>query len=280
MNFRTVLLFLALVSVSGGLFAQDKIYKRDGEVLDAKVKTVGIKSIVYVRFDNQSGPEYTLAKNDVSKIKYQNGQEDVLEEYRPGPHRHMRGHRPMTEEKEPKVKYSANILSLAPVQFSENGLGFSLGYERNLDPAAGIISFYFPVIATYNLNSHTYLNTSTGTMQNGHTDAMYYFMPGVKFYPSGSYGRVKYSIGPSIVYATGEKSQESYDPLNGMAVYRTQTHTLIGMMLINSLNINPSEKLYLGLEFGLGFSYLNQLDGLNQNSNAIVQGGFKFGYRF
>ena len=279
MQLKTILLSVVMIAVAGVVSAQDKIYKRDGEVIDSKIKSVGVKTITYTRFDNQSGPEYTIIKSEVSKIKYENGTEDNIEEDRPGPHRPMRHRRTDTKDDvaEPKIKYGPNVLAIAPVQFSENGLGVSLSYERALDKA-GVIAFYLPLIATFNLNNGSFVNAA-GATQNGHTDMMTYIMPGIKLYPTGALGRVKYSVGPSLVYATGEKSTQLTD-FNGATYEVTNTHTMLGLIINNGLNINPSKHVYLGLELGLGFTYFNRVDGINQDTKGLVQGAFKIGYRF
>ena len=280
MRFKTFLFSIIAVALAGNIYAQDKIYKANGDIIDAKIKNVGTKTISYTRFDNQTGPEYTIMKLEVSKIKYENGSEDNFENNFPGMPRPRFRSRTSTSDapSDTKTKYGPNLLAVAPLQFTDNGLGFSFSYERVLDKG-GIIAFYIPVIVTFNLNNGTYYNVSTGTTQNGHQDAMYYAMPGIMLYPTGCYGRVRYGIGPSVVLATGEKSSANYDPYGGTN-YQTLTHTMLGMMLNNSLNINPGPHVYIGFEFGLGFTYLNRVDGLNQGTAAIVQGGFKVGYRF
>ena len=53
--------------------AQDKVYKRNGEVLETKVVEIGETEIKYKVFANLDGPNYVLAKNLVLKITYQNG---------------------------------------------------------------------------------------------------------------------------------------------------------------------------------------------------------------
>jgi hypothetical protein len=279
MKLRTFLSGILAIALSTTVHAQDKIYKREGDVIDAKIKSVGTKTIVYQRYDNQTGPEYTIFKIDVDKIVYQNGSKDEFD-LPPRRHHptHMNTHSSDDPEPIKKIRYRPNIVTLAPLQFSENGLGFSVGYERALD-RNGIVAFYIPVIGTYNLNSGTYYDPVTGTNMNGHQDAMYYAMPGIKLYPTGSFGYVKYAIGPSLVLAAGEKSSTHYDPY-GNPSYLTQSHTILGVVINNSLNINPSEHVYLGLEIGLGFTYLNRVNGLNQDTNGIAQGGFKIGYRF
>jgi hypothetical protein len=178
-----------------------------------------------------------------------------------------------------KKEYKPNLLSFAPIQFTENGLGLGLTYERGLDKD-GIIAFYIPVLVTFNLNNSTYQNAS-GQRVNGHQDMMMYAMPGVKIYPTGAYGAVRYAVGPSLVIASGQKSSTAYDPISSYsATEKTEDHFMLGMIINNSLNINPTSNVYLGLELGMGFTYLNRVAGLNQDTNFLVQGGFKIGFRF
>lgn len=185
-----------------------------------------------------------------------------------------------------KAKYADNILAIAPIQLSENGVaGFGISYERSLDKA-GIISFYLPISAVMNTNSEQRLGSDAH-----YNDPMMYIMPGVKLYPTGNKGIAKYAVGPSLVFATGQRTDVDnsilayntypypyYYPYNNM--YVTRTHTMLGMMVNQSLNINPSPHLYVGTELGLGFTYLNNLDGVNQGTTGMVQFSFKMGYRF
>ena len=279
MKLKTSLLSILIIAVCSTAFAQDKIYKKNGDVVEVKIKSVGIKTLTYVRFDNQSGPEYTIIKNEIDKIVYQNGSEEEFGRGRaPRASRHAKDE---AAEPEEKIKYKHNVLAIAPLQFSENGLGFGLSYEHALDKK-GIIAFYLPAAITFDLNNGTYLNQTTGNYQNIPADAMVYAMPGIKVYPTGCNGLVRYSIGPSLVIGDGQKSSQTYDPTgNGNATsYITQSHLVLGMIVNNTLNINPSPHIFLGLEFGFGFTYLNRIGGLNQGTEGLVQGGFKIGYRF
>jgi hypothetical protein len=116
---KIILLSLATTLLCGTLNAQDKIHKKDGGVIDARVKNVGSKTITYARADNQSGPEYTILKNDVQRIQYEAGNEDNFD---------AKAQQEVGEGR-PKEKYGRNLVSLAPLQFTDNGLGFSLSYE-------------------------------------------------------------------------------------------------------------------------------------------------------
>lgn len=280
MQFRNYFLLVLGLAFCSSSFAQDRIYKKNGDVIEAKIKSVAVKTITYVRFDNQAGPDYTIVKNEVEKIVYQNGSEDVFESVRAQKaspaSRHS--HDDTDVEETVKMKYKPNILSLAPLQFSENGLGVGLSYECALDKKS-IIAFYIPVAATFDLSNGTYFNPNTNTYQNGKTDGMYYAMPGIKVYPTGNTGLVRYAIGPSLVVGIGQSSSATYDANNNF-VYLTQTHSILGMIVNNSLNINPSPHVYLGIELGLGFTYLNRIGGLNQGTETLVQGGLKIGFRF
>lgn len=52
----------------------DQIVLRNGDVIDAKVKEVGVSEIRYKKCDRQDGPDYTISKRDVLSIKYSNGE--------------------------------------------------------------------------------------------------------------------------------------------------------------------------------------------------------------
>jgi hypothetical protein len=52
----------------------DQIVLRNGDVIEAKVKEVGVNEIRYKKCDRQDGPDYTISKRDILSIKYSNGE--------------------------------------------------------------------------------------------------------------------------------------------------------------------------------------------------------------
>lgn len=52
----------------------DQIVLRNGDVIDAKIKEVGVNEIRYKKCDRLDGPDYTITKRDVLSIKYSNGE--------------------------------------------------------------------------------------------------------------------------------------------------------------------------------------------------------------
>lgn len=75
---KIFLSLFALVALVSMVCAQDNIVLKTGEEIKAKVEEVGLKEIKYKRTDNPTGPLYTISKNDVLLINYQNGTKDVF----------------------------------------------------------------------------------------------------------------------------------------------------------------------------------------------------------
>lgn len=71
-------LILPLIASFVGIFfsvsanAQDKIIRKDGKEIQAKVLGTDSKYIRYKRFNNPTGPDYFIFRSEVSKIEYEN----------------------------------------------------------------------------------------------------------------------------------------------------------------------------------------------------------------
>jgi len=62
------------------LQAQDIITLKNGDEIQAKVLEIEDQTIKYKKFDNPSGPNYTLKKAEIFMIRYENGSKDVFNE--------------------------------------------------------------------------------------------------------------------------------------------------------------------------------------------------------
>jgi len=175
--------------------------------------------------------------------------------------------------------YGKNILSVAPMAITDQGVGFGLGYERSLD-SRGVFSISLPFTYSFRVQDDSYY----GTGYYNRTEYMLYAYPGIKVYPTGAFGKVRYGVGPSLVIGTGEQYDDrvySY-PYPG-PYYPGPSYAsrfVLGTMIHNSLNINPTNHLYLGLELGLGITYMNRLNNHNIATDPLVQTSFRIGYRF
>ncbi|MEO6831326.1 MAG: hypothetical protein ABI378_03615 [Chitinophagaceae bacterium] len=283
-----IILKLALsafgISCASASFAQDKIYFHDGRVVEAKVLELNNKEITYKRYDNLEGADYKVPRRDVDRLIYENGTEEFVKgngsKVSDGEER-MSNHKTVSE-----AGYGNNILSFAPIQMTEEStVGVGIQYERILDKN-GIFSFYLPIAASFFDDARSYYNSSTGSYINdSKTRMMLTFFPGLKIYPAGSGRRFSYSVGPSLGFGFGTRyvSTQTYDPILGgyNTIYTEKDVFKMGLLVNNGLNFQPTKHFYLGLEFGLGFTYYsNRYSNYSIGEDPLVQFNFKMGYRF
>ncbi len=72
-----------LIAVGGFLscvYSQDVIVLKNGDELKAIVSEVDLQVVKYKKFENPTGPVYTVEKSQVFMIKYENGSKDVFTE--------------------------------------------------------------------------------------------------------------------------------------------------------------------------------------------------------
>lgn len=176
-------------------------------------------------------------------------------------------------QKQKAVNYGRNVVAFSPLQVSIPGVGIGLSYERELD-RKGIAALYIPVAFSF---ANTY-GTDHYYSRNNVKYYTTYFTPGIKFYPTGSKGKVKYAIGPSLALVLGQR------PIYEGYIYpytRLSNRLSLGTMVSNSVNINPTEHLYIGIDMSVGVCYIDQTDGVSTGYlPALFQFGLKLGYRF
>jgi hypothetical protein len=73
----SITVFVLLIT-SNFCVSQDIITKKTGEDIKSKILEVGISEIKFKNFDNQDGPTYSLLKQDILIIRYQNGTKDIF----------------------------------------------------------------------------------------------------------------------------------------------------------------------------------------------------------
>lgn len=69
------LLILLMVFFAVNTFAQDIIVLKDGSTIISKVIELGLSEIKYKEFSNLQGPERVIARKNVMRIDYENGEE-------------------------------------------------------------------------------------------------------------------------------------------------------------------------------------------------------------
>ncbi len=72
------LIFLFTCFYSTCSFSQDVITKKDGTDIKSKILEVTTSEVKYKKFDNQTGPTFTIVKSDLMMVRYENGTNDIF----------------------------------------------------------------------------------------------------------------------------------------------------------------------------------------------------------
>lgn len=75
---KIILIILTIFTFNSLLKSQDVIIYKDGSEIESKVLKVGKSEIVYKKYSNLNGPEYTEEVNNIFMIKYEGGSKDVF----------------------------------------------------------------------------------------------------------------------------------------------------------------------------------------------------------
>ncbi|HRO44157.1 MAG TPA: hypothetical protein PL009_15090 [Flavipsychrobacter sp.] len=281
MQIRLTLLTIIAAGAVNSAIAQDRIYTKSGGMYEVKIKEVGTRAVVYKKWSNLEGPDFVMPKNEVDRIKFQNGDEEQFS---------MQGRLKATKTpRSSNTEYGKNIIALSPIHMTNvSPIGFGLSYERVIDKNY-LVSFYLPIVYSFkNENSNNYYG---GYYPYKDERKMAWFYPGAKIYPTGSDGVVRYGVGPSLAFGTGDRTYTTsyFDPQTQTTQYADVSENIfvMGILVNNSLNINPTPRLHLGLELGLGIPYYTNENDHPQgnyyntfNDEPLVQFNFNIGYRF
>lgn len=174
--------------------------------------------------------------------------------------------------------FPKNNIKFYPLSaFAYGGVGLGVGYERLLDND-GKLGLNLPVYMGLT-------NAEDNGVGNIATNTTFMFNPGIKFYPGGQ-RRVTYGIGASLFGSYGNRNGYEYDFNTGTRRFMNRNEVRAGMLVNNSVQFNIGQKFNLGLDLGLGPSYLNQYNNRTtgfSNSDGIdfmAAFGFHLGFRF
>jgi hypothetical protein len=281
MRLQTILLAV-FAFLSFPAAAQDKIYKRSGEVIKAKVKKVTPGTVVYRRTDKPDEPDRSISKAEVLKIEYETGTVDHFATTKAIP-LHKKNKERLAYNKVRESGFGLNILS-AQATIAESGSGLGFAYERLLD-RKGMFSFYLPLAIIHKDGTE-----ALDPDEWGYSQFITQISPGIKFYPTGNSGKVRYATGLLFNYQRGAEQKEvSYPPdPNGFHYWGWKYLDILrmGPMLHNSFNYSPVPGFYMGADAGIGFTVVNKQEYLPTNtmqehgSRIFAQFSVRMGYRF
>ena len=131
----TSIFFLSLAAKS-----QDKIYRNNGKIVEAKIIEIGSSEIKYREFSNPEGPIYVLEADRIKKIVFQNGKEQKFEDNLKDPERYAG-----QLNKAVKLNFLSALYGYMEIGF-EKSTGVGKGFELSLGiigaGKAGILDYY------------------------------------------------------------------------------------------------------------------------------------------
>jgi hypothetical protein len=125
MKAQVVFLFIfSLISFTS--FSQDKIYRNNGQVVEAKVIEIGSSEVKYKQYKNLDGPIYVLETDRIKKIVFENGTVQTFQDNIKDPERYA-GQR----SKAIKVNFFSPLYGYTEIGFEKN-VSLGKGYEVSL----------------------------------------------------------------------------------------------------------------------------------------------------
>lgn len=237
MNFRSLILILFTFAAFAA-WSQDKIYFKNGTVVNGKIVSIADKTLSYKDSTNATNIK-TVLKQEVVLAEYKNGSvfifgnenaNNSIAQTDYNETRQQRKERKMKEWKEYESKLPDNIIG---VYLPEIMLGrLTVSYERLFaDKSIGVM---IPASLTYNvLGNATTSTDSTTNAYNYRKGVSYITGLDVNFYTDLRPG-LKYSVGPRFRYGTDML-------LGGITGYTGQIQNGIfrskGERFVNSLSV-------------------------------------------
>jgi hypothetical protein len=262
---KTLTLFLFLL-ISFASSAQDKIYPTRRGLIEGKVMESTRGRVIYRLKGDEGGRDYAMDWDDIHRIEYGDGKV----EYKP-----QRTPYSWT----PKNYKAGNIISLAILNVSDEGVGFGISYERKIDKL-GYYAFFLPVNITFAEPKEGNDIYSNGP--RGKNVSIFQFMPGIKLYPTKNNGVVRGAVGTQFVYQQGEKFIDRRVGTGEESYTITELHTIqkMGLMVNASGALFPNEHIYIGTDLAIGTTFIHRLSGAEYGAKLLINYNFRIGYRF
>ncbi|HEY6956676.1 MAG TPA: hypothetical protein VI385_15605 [Flavisolibacter sp.] len=254
---RTLFLFMAsMFLVVATVKAQDKIYRKNGEVLKVKILEVSSTEIKYKIFGDEDGPIYVLEKDRIQKIVYQNG----------------RVEKPILDIKDPEL-YADQLKKAIKVNFFSPLSGYlQLGYEKS----TGVGKSYeltMAIIGAGKNQTLDFYNPSDIQKRNQFGVA---FGAGYKFnkFPDFLFGRTRFThimqgaYAKPVFYLGNYGENVVVNKGNGQQVVERQNVTFGALQIELGKQWVFGDRFLLDLYWGFGIGADNKNEQYNWNDEA------------
>ena len=232
------------------LFAQDKIYRQNGKIVEAKIIEISASEIKYKEFNNPDGPIYVLETDRIKKIVYENGKEEKFEDNLKDPERYTG-----------QLKKALKINFFSPLYgYTEIGLEKSTGVGKGYEFSVGFIGLGKSERIDWYYNQ-------VGTAKKGQTGA--FISAGYKFGKLPSFilfGKTKMShimqgtYAKPILYIGHYKENQIVEKGNSTYEVGKQNVTFGALKIEIGKQWVFADKVVLDLYYGLGYGIDNKED--------------------
>jgi hypothetical protein len=259
-----LLLLFGFLFLSFNDFSQDIIFRTDGTKEEVKVTLVGDREIQYKKYNNPDGPLYSVNKNEIVLITYENGDFDLITA-------------PKNEKVQAKIEltqnFTKNILNYHAMDVFYGDI--TLSYERII--GSGIVGIQVPVGFGW-AYSFDYYNANDEWVKN-----LFYSGVGVNFYPGGQ-GKWRYFVGPKVLVGYGKQSYWDYVyDENGNWLYDEEMETegiYMKYTVDNGIRFTPVKNFSVAAVVSFGLRYFPEASYYNNTVMPTGHFGFNVSYRF
>ncbi len=123
---KYLLLLFIFFSATSAVQAQDKIHRKNGKIILAKVIEIGTSDIKYKIFEEADGPVYVLEKDHITKIVFESGKTESFKPDLKDPEAYV-GQR----NKAIKIDFLGPLIGYSQITF-EKSIGVGKSYEVSL----------------------------------------------------------------------------------------------------------------------------------------------------
>ena len=153
----TFLLFTLIMIISISVKAQDKIYRKNGKVLEVKIIEIGATEIKYKNINDAEGPVYVLETDRVKKIITADGKVQVFSD-------NLKD----TESYEGQLTKAIKINFFSPLYgYTEFGFEKSVGVGKSFEVSVGIIGLGKSEPLNFYDNNYSNISSSVKKSQSG-----------------------------------------------------------------------------------------------------------------
>lgn len=259
---KIIFLSICICLVSLAAKSQDKIYRKNGKVVEAKIVEIGSSEVKYKEFSNPDGPVYVLETDVIKKIVFENGKVQTFTESIKDPERYL-GQKNMAI----KVNFLSALYGYSEICF-EKSTGVGKGFEFSLGiigaGKGGILSYY-PYSANFTEVKRDPFGAfvSFGYKFNKLPDFLLFGKTRMTHLLQGTYAK------PTIYFGHYKENQIQEKTTNNFEVGK-QSVTFGALQLETGKQWVLGDNFLLNIYTGLGIGFDNKKDGvkyLNTGNN-------------